>query len=160
MQKNLAFWLATWLGSGLMKPAPGTWGSAAAIPFGLIIFGAAGLWGLLIAIFVVGRIGIWAANEFDRQSGSHDNKMIVIDEVAGQWIALIPALALYGLAPLPIAISFALFRVFDILKPWPVSYCDRNIKGGLGVMADDFAAGIYAALLFMGLELCRTWLNI
>ena len=160
MNKGLAFWLATWFGAGLMKPAPGTWGSAAAIPFGLIIFGASGLWGLLIAIFVVGRIGIWAANEFDRQSGSHDNKMIVIDEVAGQWIALLPALTLYGLDPLYIALSFVLFRIFDILKPWPVSYFDQKVKGGLGVMADDFAAGIYAALVIFGIELCKTLLNI
>jgi phosphatidylglycerophosphatase A len=149
--KKPSFWLATWLGSGLMKPAPGTWGSAAAIPFGLIIFKLTGLLGLLIATAIIFRIGIWAANEFDRLNQSHDNKMIVIDEVAGQWLTLIPAIGLFGFHPLPVLAAFLLFRLFDILKPWPVSYLDKKVEGGLGVMVDDIAAGIYASLVLTGL---------
>jgi phosphatidylglycerophosphatase A len=77
--------------------------------------------------------------------------MIVIDEVAGQWLTLIPAIGLFGFHPLPVLLAFVLFRLFDILKPWPVSYLDKKIEGGLGVMLDDIAAGIYAGLCLTGL---------
>lgn len=146
-------WLATWFGCGFMKPAPGTWGSAAAIPIGLIIFGTGGLIALIAAIFLVNLAGIWAADRFNRASGTHDSGMIVIDEVAGQWIALLPALHFSGFSPLWIGLSFLLFRIFDILKPWPVSVLDRKVPGGLGVMADDLAAGLYAALCITGVLL-------
>lgn len=150
--KNPAVLLATWFGAGFMKPAPGTWGSLAALPFGLIIFKASGLWGLAIATAVITRIGIWAANEFDRLGETHDNKMIVIDEVAGLWLTLIPALYFFDFAPMPILLAFVLFRLFDIVKPWPVRAIDQKLKGGLGVMMDDIAAGIYAAIIITGLS--------
>ena len=72
----------------------------------------------------------------------HDSKMIVIDEVAGQWIALLPA----ALNPALILIAFILFRFFDILKPWPISFIDKKVPGALGVMGDDIIAGLFAAI--------------
>jgi len=134
-----------------MKPAPGTWGSLGALPVGLIVFGATGLTGLGMAILGVFFIGVWAANRFDAAQGTHDSKMIVIDEVAGQWIALLPALYFWGMNPVMLLIGFVLFRFFDILKPWPVCFFDQNISGGLGVMLDDVAAGLYAAVVFIGM---------
>lgn len=77
-----------------------------------------------------------------------DSSMIVIDEVVGMWIALIPAL----LSPSSILLAFILFRVFDILKPYPISYFDKKFKGPMGVMIDDVIAGIFAAIIMMGLR--------
>ncbi|MCC6597417.1 MAG: phosphatidylglycerophosphatase A [Alphaproteobacteria bacterium] len=148
--KQPYIWLATWFCCGFLKPAPGTWGSAGALPVGLIIYGAAGLPGLGVAIVFISIIGAWAADRFNKASGLHDSGMIVIDEVAGQWIALLPALYIVGFNPLFIGLSFVLFRVFDIFKPWPVSFFDKKVSGGIGVMADDLVAGAYAALCMMG----------
>ncbi len=141
-------WLASWLGSGFIKPAPGTWGSLAAIPFGLIIYGYGEASALAIAVIIVTIIGLWAADKFDKAMDGHDSKMIVIDEVAGQWIALIPA----ALNPLLIIIAFITFRFFDILKPYPISFIDKKVKGAWGVMGDDIIAGIFAALCVMGVD--------
>lgn len=75
--------------------------------------------------------------------------MIVIDEVAGMWIALIPV---FGQSLLFVLLAFALFRFFDILKPWPISWLDKNINGAAGVMADDILAGAFAAFCLIGLQ--------
>ena len=141
-------WLASWFGFGFIKPAPGTWGSLAAIPFGLIIYEFGGAPALAIAVIIVTIIGLWAADKFDKAMDGHDSKMIVIDEVAGQWIALIPA----ALNPLLIIIAFITFRFFDILKPYPISFIDKKVKGAWGVMGDDIIAGIFAALCVMGVD--------
>jgi phosphatidylglycerophosphatase A len=90
----------------------------------------------------VSLAGWWASGAHSRLTGRDDPGEIVIDEVAGQWIALLPA----SLAWPDIAIAFLLFRATDIVKPWPASWADRTIHGGLGVMADDLIAGVYAAL--------------
>ncbi len=148
--KNPTFWLATWFGCGLMRPAPGTWGSIGALPVGLILYGFSGFWGLFAGTLLISIIGVPVANRFDALQGSHDNKMIVIDEVAGQWIALLPALSCWGWNPLMVFISFGLFRFFDIVKPWPVRYFDQKISGGLGVMLYDIAAGLYVVILLLG----------
>ncbi len=148
--KSLYFWLATWFGCGLMKPAPGTWGSLGALPFGLIIFGFSGLTGFVIAIVCIAIIGVPIASRFDAAQDTHDSKMIVIDEVAGQWISLLPVFSFWGWNPLMVFVSFALFRFFDILKPWPVSYFDQKVSGGLGVMMDDVVAGLYVLIILSG----------
>lgn len=142
-------WLASWFGCGFINPAPGTWGSLGALPFGVMIHMYGGVYTLAIATVVITVIGFWASTKFDRDMNGHDSKMIVIDEVAGQWLALIPA----GLNPLLIALSFLFFRFFDIVKPWPVSHFDRNVKGALGVMGDDILAGIMAMALLYGLKM-------
>ena len=138
--------LATWFGVGKLKPAPGTWGSLAAVPLGWLLVHSTGLIGLSIAIVVVFAIGVWAAEQYEQESGAHDSSEVVIDEVVGQWIAFLPLTLLE--APLwAYMLSFGLFRLFDIWKPWPISYLDDHIGGGIGVMIDDVAAGFTAALI-------------
>lgn len=132
--------LATWLYSGFMNPAPGTWGSLAALPFGALIFYLGGASGLLFAVIAVTTIGLWAAQKYDEDAEGHDSKMIVIDEVAGQWLAMVAA----GLNPTLILLAFIFFRVFDITKPFPVYIFDQKIKGSAGVMGDDLVAGFMA----------------
>lgn len=149
--KHPSTWLATWFGCGLMPKAPGTWGSLGALPVGLALFHFMGFWNFMIGIILVTLIGYWAADRYDKASGSHDNKAIVIDEVAGQWIALLPVLHFVGISPLLILCAFVLFRIFDVLKPWPVSFFDKKIGGALGVMGDDVIAGLYAAGCLLGL---------
>lgn len=139
--------LATWGGSGLLRPASGTWGSLAALPFawGLAWLGGAGL--LAAATLLVALVGIAVADRLERLSGEKDASAIVIDEVAGQWLTLLPLAALGRFDLWLYAAGFALFRLFDIAKPWPVSWADRRLPGGLGVMLDDILAGLYAGLL-------------
>lgn len=146
--KNPATWVATWFGCGLMHPAPGTWGTLGALPVGLILFALGGKIAILIAIAFVIPLGFWAAAKFESMTGTHDNAMIVIDEAAGLWITLLAC----TFSPLSIVLAFALFRLFDILKPWPVSYLDKKVTGAAGVMLDDIAAGIIAAACLWGIH--------
>ncbi len=140
--KNPWHLLAVGLGSGLSPKAPGTCGSFLAMFFCMALLMAPWYVTPLVAI-VVFFIGVKACNEAEKAMGIHDHGGLVIDEFVGMFISIIafPQGAWY-LAIL----AFALFRFFDILKPFPVSYADRNIKGGLGVMVDDVLAGIYALL--------------
>lgn len=134
--------LATWFWSGLLPKAPGTWGSLAALPFAWVIQyygGAAALAGATVLVFL---IGWWAAHVFEREAGVKDPGAVVIDEVAGQWLVLIPA----GLEPLLYLIGFGLFRLVDIFKPWPACWFDRNVHGGLGIMLDDVVAAVYGLI--------------
>ena len=148
--RNPAWHVATWFGAGLMPKAPGTWGSLAAVPFAYGIHHLAGPVGLFVAAWVVFALGVWASEEFCRQSGARDPQAIVVDEVAGQWLALVPA----GDDMLFYAAGFVLFRFFDIWKPWPVSWADRRVEGGWGIMLDDMIAGAYAAFaLWTGMAL-------
>lgn len=160
--EGFAGWLAVWFGAGLSPVAPGTAGSLAALPFGAAILWAGGAWGWLwlgLAALLLLPLGAWAAAHYDRQTGGHDASAIVVDEVAGQWIALLPVapitvspIAVLGAAWWQFVLAFGLFRLFDIAKPWPIGWIDRRAGGGWGVMADDVAAGLYAGAL--------TWLAI
>ena len=155
--EGFAGWLAVWFGAGLSPVAPGTAGSLAALPCGVALLWAGGAWGWLLlglAALLLLPLGAWAAAHYDRQAGEHDAGAIVVDEVAGQWIALLPVAptAVSGSVWWQIALAFGLFRLFDIVKPWPAGWIDRRIGGGWGVMADDVAAGLYAGAL--------TWLAI
>ncbi len=147
-KKEPYVWLASWFGCGFINPGPGTWGSLGALPFGLFIYIYGGISILYVAIILFTLIGLWVAAKFDKAMNGHDSKMIVIDEVVGQWIALIPT----ALNPILIILSFLLFRVFDILKPWPVSYFDKDMDGATGVMCDDIVAGLMAATCIIGLD--------
>ena len=100
---------------------------------------AAGAVGAAVA-FVV---GVWASNVCIDLYGVEDPKQVVIDEIAGQWLVL----AVVPPGWMEYALGFVLFRAFDILKPWPVSWADRTIKGGLGVMIDDILAAVYAIIV-------------
>lgn len=140
--------LATWFGCGYIKKAPGTMGSLGAIPFGILFLYYGGIPALLCMIISMSLLGYWASDVFDRKTKTQDNKCIVIDEVVGMWIAML----LSNTNIILLAISFLLFRVFDILKPWPVSIFDKKIKGPIGVMGDDIIAGIMALLCIIGLS--------
>ncbi len=142
--------LATWFGSGYAPKAPGTAGSLLALPFGWAIAHFGGEIWLGVATVGVTLIGIWAANVYMAQAGEHDPGPVVIDEVAGQWLSMLPLAG--ALTWQIVLIAFALFRLFDVWKPWPISWADRNIEGGLGVMLDDILAGAAAAALLYGLS--------
>ena len=135
-------WIALGFGSGLVPRAPGTVGSLAALLPWLVLRQLP--WPLyLVALALAFALGVWACERAGRRIGVHDPGAFVFDEFVGQWIALIPAL----LAPWwAVAAGFALFRLFDIAKPWPVRWADRHVGGGLGVMLDDVLAGALAAL--------------
>lgn len=141
--------IATFGGAGLLPKAPGTWGSLAALPFGLGLLWAGGPWLLALGVLAVTAAGWWASAAHAGLTGMDDPGEIVIDEVAGQWIALLPA----SLAWPDVLTAFLLFRAADIFKPWPASWADRRLHDGLGIMADDLVAGVYAAL---GLYLLKT----
>ncbi len=143
--RDPAVFLATGFGAGLLPVAPGTWGSLAALPAAWMIFETAGRAGLAAAAVIAFAVGIWASGVCIRKYQTEDPAPVVIDEIAGQWLVLLavtPDIFHY-------ALGFALFRAADILKPWPASWADREVKGGLGVMLDDVFAAIYAgAALF------------
>jgi len=134
-----AGWIATGFGSGFSPRAPGTVGTLAAmLPwFGLRLLPWP--W-YLAAIAAAFAIGIWASSWVVHRSGVNDPQVVVWDEFVGVWIALVAAPAGW---PWALA-GFALFRLFDIWKPWPVRWADRKVHGGLGVMLDDAIAGGYA----------------
>ncbi len=150
-----AYAVATFFGIGYLKPGPGTYGSVAAVllwtayarlahPTPAVLFLA-----LLAGIALTLIFGIPAATIVERESGRHDPGFVVIDEVAGQWVTLLfsPADWRHGL------IALVLFRLFDIVKPFPVRRFER-LPGGWGIVFDDVAAGLYA----LGIaSLVRIW---
>jgi phosphatidylglycerophosphatase A len=152
-----AWSVATFFGVGLAKPGPGTWGSVAAV----LLWGAIA-WlfhptpnGLLLVVFIGVAVsiatGVPAATIAARESGGHDPQFVVIDEVAGQWIALLgcPASLRQGL------IALILFRLFDITKPFPARQLEK-LPEGWGIVFDDVAAGLYA----LGVaSLLRLWIH-
>jgi phosphatidylglycerophosphatase A len=137
--------LGTWFGAGLLPVMPGTWGSLAALPSAWAIRSLSGVSGLAITSMIVFAVGCWAAAALAKTSGVKDPGAIVIDEVAAQWVVLLPA----PLDPLSYAAAFLLFRTFDIWKPWPIGLADRRVAGGFGIMLDDLLAAVYAVLGLM-----------
>lgn len=140
--KDWKVFIATWGGSGLAKKAPGTMGSLAAIPVGMLLQYFFGIPGLLVGIFLCIWIGTDAVHYYMHQTGREDPPEVVVDETLGMWIAAIPAATHWQLWLL----AFALFRFFDIKKPWPCSFYDKKRKGAWSVMMDDLFAGLYALL--------------
>lgn len=150
--RNPVHLLAFGLGSGAARVAPGTWGSVAAIPVWLLFFWLppAAYWLVVALAFVV---GIWLCGRTADDLGVHDHGGIVWDEFVGMWIALgllQPSATLPG-----VLFAFVLFRLFDVLKPWPISWFDRHLPGGLGIMFDDVLAGIMALAVYY---LAAPWL--
>lgn len=144
--------IATFFYAGHLKPAPGTWGSLAALPAGYLIMSWAGFWGLVLATFIAYWVGYWATLEETKGSDNHDPSEIVIDEVVGQWIALFPIA--YGASIMSVSLltlwpgwiaAFVLFRFFDITKLGPVGWADKR-DDATGVMLDDVIAGVLAAI--------------
>lgn len=145
------FWawtVATFFGAGLGKPGPGTWGSVAAVLlWAVAAFGLHASQQTLTLLLAVGIVlsvglGVPAATIAARESGRKDPGFVVIDEVAGQWIALIGSLATWQHA----VIALLLFRIFDITKPAPVRQLEK-LPEGWGIVFDDVAAGVYALIV-------------
>ena len=133
--------LATGFGVGLVPVAPGTVGSIVALPVWWWLLADLDLAVLCAVLVVMIALGSWVIDRACRKAGVGDAGAIVLDEFVGVWIALVAApKTLLGMAA-----GFALFRLFDIVKPWPVSWADREVRGGFGVMLDDVVAGVLAA---------------
>ncbi len=137
--------IATWVGVGRLPVAPGTWGSAATLPLAWLVASWLGPIWLFAAAAAVFAVGWWAGGIHARSIGAEDPGEIVVDEVAGQLVAL----AVVPLDLVYYAAAFVLFRIADIWKPWPVSLAERRLGGGLGIMADDVVAGAYAAIILL-----------
>ena len=144
--------VATVFGAGTFPAAPGTFGSMVALPFVIAILQIPAPFGrlaLLIAVCAVIALGIWASTRYCEIVQRPDAGEIVIDEVAGQWLALVFAAPDN---PWHFLAAFLLFRFFDITKFWPASWAQEHLPGGWGVMMDDVVAGLYAAaLLYAGI---------
>jgi phosphatidylglycerophosphatase A len=170
---RLALLVATGFGLGYLPQAPGTWGSLAGLfifaviyqyPLGLEPYAESWPIGPFLPFLFVSAIGVWAANRVADGMGVADPGIVVIDEIAGQQLSLFPmALVHWHPGRFPyidlddqigwhyLLAGFILFRVFDIWKPWPVRTAER-LPGGWGIMADDWVAGVYAALCLWGLR--------
>lgn len=135
-------WLAFGFGTGLSPYAPGTVGSLPGVAIAWLCLPLAFELRLLVGLVLVAT-GIWLCGESARRMGVHDHPGIVWDEIAGMYLVLLtvpPTIVLWALA-------FALFRLFDIWKPWPIRDLDHRLRGGSGIMLDDLAAAFYAASL-------------
>jgi phosphatidylglycerophosphatase A len=133
--------IATWFGAGLARWAPGTWGSLATLPLGILTLWVGGPWATAVAGLAATVIGLWAVEVYLQTAALKDPKEVVIDEVAGQLFALVPA----GLDWRLWIIAFILFRFFDITKIGPIGWAER-LPRAFGVMIDDVIAGIVAGL--------------
>jgi len=142
MRRDARFWIATGLGSGLVPLAPGTAGSAVAVGLFWLTSRGGALWVPAVVFVALLLAGFWSATSAARSLGRKDPGAIVIDEFAGQFLAL---LALPVSWPV-LAAGFVLFRLFDIIKPPPARRLEA-LPGAAGIMADDLVAGLYANLL-------------
>ena len=136
---KLVLLIATWFGTGLIPFAPGTWGSLAALPF------AAGAYSLgiiysCLSLLIIFSFSIPVSGRASKILKAEDPSSVVIDEVAGIFVTLF----LIPVSWTNIAAGFILFRIFDIIKPFPVGMIDKRIKGGAGIVLDDIMAGVYA----------------
>lgn len=140
--------LAFGLGTGLAPKAPGTFGTLLGLPLWWLLSGL-NLYGYLAVTAALFGFGCWLCGESARRLGEHDVPGIVFDEVVGFLITAAPLLPAFGESRFPIwawlAAAFALFRLFDIWKPWPIRRLDAEVPGGFGIMLDDALAGIYGA---------------
>jgi len=140
--RNPIHFIAFGFGSGASPKAPGTVGTLAAIPLWLLLVQLP-LTTYLLILLAAFAVGVWLCQRTSDDIGVHDHGGIVWDEFVGFWITMIAVPAHW----LWILIGFALFRLFDIWKPWPIGWVDKRVKGGMGIMLDDVIAGIYAAIL-------------
>jgi phosphatidylglycerophosphatase A len=149
---KLATIIGTVFGVGYIRPAPGTWGSLVALPWAWLLHVLGGFPLLLLGVIAAFLKGWWATSKMTEGSDDHDPSEIVIDEVVGQWIALLPLSYAAWSNDIPVHVmwpgwiaAFALFRLFDIWKPWIIGWADRR-GDALGVMLDDVIAGVFAAI--------------
>jgi len=153
---RVAMVLATGFGTGYGPIAPGTWGSlpGLGIAWGLDRF--AGRWSVLGGASFFALAGVWAAGRAEALLGEKDPGPVVVDEIAGQMVALL----LLPMTPRVLLVAFLLFRVLDVWKPWPAHRLE-GLAGGSGIMADDLMVGLYANLILHGLALWHPgWLGL
>jgi phosphatidylglycerophosphatase A len=143
--RQLVIFIATGAWSGYAPFAPGTAGSVVGLIIGLVVAPIWRRWpaAFLMMFVVVFAIGCWIAGRAEQMLGEHDSSKIVLDEVFGMVVTMF----VNPIGWITLAAGFALFRFFDIIKPFPASFIDRRVRGGAGVMLDDIAAGIYANLV-------------
>ena len=145
----LALAIAT-VGVGYLPLAPGTFGSLVSVAIFLllsrIVSGTSLIAAVVVAIVVVTAAGIWAGTRTEALAGRKDPGKVVIDEVAGQLIAMLPLTLFTHWSIWAVIVSFILFRFFDIVKPYPANRL-QDLEGGLGIMCDDLVAGVYAAVI-------------
>jgi phosphatidylglycerophosphatase A len=146
--EKLAHVLAVWFGCGLVPYAPGTAGTIGAIPLYLALR-PLGWAAVAVAAVATTFIGVWAASVVARDTRAKDPQKVVIDEVAGFLVTMLPA-APHGWRS--VAVGFVLFRLFDQLKPWPARTAERRWPGGWGIVFDDVFAGIWGAAVLLGLR--------
>ena len=143
---NPSHLIATLGGVGNAKYAPGTFGSLVSLVLFVIFSHYINMEWIILGITFY---AIWLCDKISKDLIVKDHKAIVIDELVGMWIAAYPAIYLstQNQRVLYVVLAFILFRLFDILKPFPISYIDQNLKGGMGIVLDDVVAGIFAAII-------------
>jgi phosphatidylglycerophosphatase A len=139
--------LALGFGAGLAPKAPGTAGTLVAVPL-IMFIGSYGWSVLAIASLVLCVSGVYICHMSAKKLGVHDHPGIVFDEITGFAITMLGA----PITWLSLLIGFALFRFFDIVKPWPIREADHSLKGGLGIMLDDVIAGVFAGAILYALQ--------
>jgi|OM-RGC.v1.021336193 phosphatidylglycerophosphatase A len=139
-------------GAGLLPKMPGTWGTIVTFLFFLPMMQLSST-SYLLVFAVLTVFSIYAADYTSKSLGEHDHSAIVCDEIVGYLLVLffIPQNLICML------LSFVLFRLFDIVKPWPINFIDENIAGGLGIVVDDIAAALYAIAVFLLLQLLYSY---
>lgn len=167
---NIQKLFLTFFGAGLSPVAPGTVGTLAALPVGLILLYYFGMETLFLVIVAVSIIAIFEINKYEKNSGIHDHQQIVIDEAVGIWLSLLIAISASSQVTYPyaelsaIVLSFLTFRLFDIWKPSTIGTIDKKVSGGLGVMGDDILAGVaggfLSAVIMLGSERVIQYLAI
>jgi phosphatidylglycerophosphatase A len=150
MKTSVAYVLATWFGCGRVPFAPGTLGTLAALPL-YSLLSRLGPYGVLSGAVAITFVGVWASGHVARTRAQKDPQIVVIDEVAGMLVTLLP-----GGQGWNIVAGFVAFRIFDQWKPWPANVLEARLPDGWGIVMDDVAAGAWAALLLVVL---RMWIE-
>lgn len=150
---DLDHFIAFGMGSGLLRPAPGTWGTVSGLLVFVLLFSFLPSLITIAILAVLSVFGTWCAHRSAIKMGVHDYGGIVIDEWVGIWITL----AFVEPTLINLLIGFLLFRLFDIAKPWPIGWVDRHVSGGIGIMIDDVIAGLFSAGILL-LAIALGWL--
>lgn len=151
--RDPGYFIAAGFGSGLLPKMPGTWGTAVAMVLWLMFAPSLPPWVQLLTVALSFALGVVISARITRELGVEDHQGIVWDEVVGYWLTMLflPGVFVPGEAPAAVWVwalaGFALFRLFDIVKPWPIRTLERRVSGGLGVMLDDALAGVYAGVV-------------
>jgi Phosphatidylglycerophosphatase A and related proteins len=139
--------LAFGFGSGKSPVAPGTFGTVV----GVVLFPVLALLPVpayLALVLILSVLGIWVCQHASHKLGVHDHGGIVFDEMAGYWLAM----TAFPVSWQWMLLGFVLFRLFDIVKPWPIRWLDRRVQGGFGIMVDDLLAGVFTWLVMFGIQ--------